>query len=95
MERGWQWVRLCAERLQERPCRQCGVVGTGELRRVGNAGELLEKAQEIRVTPVQGISGEEEASLIYQGVAHTTGGADQRLVVDLGGAGGVGDPLVN
>ncbi len=29
------------------------------------------------------ISGEEEARLIY-GVAHTTGGADQRLVVDIG-----------
>lgn len=27
-----------------------------------------------------------EARLIYQGVAHTTGGADQRLVVDIGGA---------
>lgn len=32
------------------------------------------------------ISGEEEARLIYRGVAHTTGGADQRLVVDIGGA---------
>ncbi|WP_438502716.1 Ppx/GppA phosphatase family protein, partial [Bacillus velezensis] len=31
-------------------------------------------------------SGEEAARLIYQGVAHTTGGADQRLVVDIGGA---------
>lgn len=37
-------------------------------------------------TPVQVISGEEEARLIYRGVAHTTGGADQRLVVDIGGA---------
>lgn len=35
---------------------------------------------------MQVISGEEEARLIYQGVAHTTGGADQRLVVDIGGA---------
>lgn len=32
------------------------------------------------------ISGEEEARLIYCGVAHTTGGADQRPVVDIGGA---------
>lgn len=31
------------------------------------------------------ISGEEEARLIYQGVAHTTGGSAQRLVVDIGG----------
>ncbi|MGM1198307.1 guanosine-5'-triphosphate,3'-diphosphate diphosphatase, partial [Klebsiella pneumoniae] len=49
-------------------------------------GEFLAKAQEILGTPVQVISGEEEARLIYQGVAHTTGGADQRLVVDIGGA---------
>ena len=35
---------------------------------------------------VQVISGEEEARLIYQGVAHTTGGDDRRLVVDIGGA---------
>ena len=51
-----------------------------------NAGEFLEKAQEILGCAVQVISGEEEARLIYQGVAHTTGGADQRLVVDIGGA---------
>ncbi len=35
---------------------------------------------------MQVISGEEEARLIYQGVAHTTGGEDRRLVVDIGGA---------
>ena len=35
---------------------------------------------------MQVISGEEEARLIYQGVAHTTGGDDRRLVVDIGGA---------
>lgn len=35
---------------------------------------------------MQVISGEEEARLIYRGVAHTTGGADQRPVVDIGGA---------
>ncbi len=34
---------------------------------------------------MQVISGEEEARLIYHGVAHTTGGPDRRLVVDIGG----------
>ncbi len=86
MERGWQCLRLFAERLQDIPPAQIRVVATATLRLAVNAGEFLAKAQEILGCPVQVISGEEEARLIYQGVAHTTGGADQRLVVDIGGA---------
>ncbi|MBU5639841.1 guanosine-5'-triphosphate,3'-diphosphate diphosphatase [Citrobacter sp. S46_ASV_140] len=86
MERGWQCLRLFAERLQDIPQPQIRVVATATLRIAVNADEFISKAQEILGCPVQVISGEEEARLIYQGVAHTTGGADQRLVVDIGGA---------
>ncbi|HCL5072781.1 TPA: guanosine-5'-triphosphate,3'-diphosphate diphosphatase [Salmonella enterica] len=86
MERGWQCLRLFAERLQDIPQPQIRVVATATLRLAVNAGEFIAKAQTILGCPVQVISGEEEARLIYQGVAHTTGGADQRLVVDIGGA---------
>ncbi|MBJ8821574.1 guanosine-5'-triphosphate,3'-diphosphate diphosphatase [Citrobacter braakii] len=86
MERGWQCLRLFAERLQDIPQSQIRVVATATLRIAVNADEFIAKAQEILCCPVQVISGEEEARLIYQGVAHTTGGADQRLVVDIGGA---------
>jgi len=86
MERGWQCLRLFAERLQDIPQGQIRVVATATLRLAVNADEFLAKAQEILSCPVQVIRGEEEARLIYQGVAHTTGGADQRLVVDIGGA---------
>lgn len=86
MERGWQCLRLFAERLQDIPQQQIRVVATATLRIAVNADEFIAKAQEILGCPVQVISGEEEARLIYQGVAHTTGGADQRLVVDIGGA---------
>lgn len=86
MERGWQCLRLFAERLQDIPQSQIRVVATATLRLAVNADEFLAKAQEILSCPVQVIRGEEEARLIYQGVAHTTGGADQRLVVDIGGA---------
>ncbi|VFS68463.1 Guanosine-5'-triphosphate,3'-diphosphate pyrophosphatase [Kluyvera cryocrescens] len=51
-----------------------------------NADVFIAKAQQILGCPVQVIRGEEEARLIYQGVAHTTGGDDRRLVVDIGGA---------
>jgi exopolyphosphatase/guanosine-5'-triphosphate,3'-diphosphate pyrophosphatase len=86
MERGWQCLRLFAERLQDIPQAQIRVVATATLRLAINADAFLAKAQEILGCPVQVISGEEEARLIYQGVAHTTGGDDRRLVVDIGGA---------
>ncbi|ROR88945.1 exopolyphosphatase/guanosine-5'-triphosphate,3'-diphosphate pyrophosphatase [Raoultella ornithinolytica] len=86
MERGWQCLRLFAERLQDIPPAQIRVVATATLRLAVNADEFLAKARDILGCPVQVISGEEEARLIYQGVAHTTGGEDQRLVVDIGGA---------
>lgn len=86
MERGWQCLRLFAERLQDIPSAHIRVVATATLRLSTNASEFLEQAQAILGCPVQVIRGEEEARLIYQGVAHTTGGPDQRLVVDIGGA---------
>lgn len=86
MERGWQCLRLFAERLQDIPHSQITVVATATLRLAVNAVDFIAKAQEILGCPVQVISGEEEARLIYQGVAHTTGGDDRRLVVDIGGA---------
>lgn len=86
MERGWQCLHLFAERLQDIPHTQIRVVATATLRLAVNADVFIAKAQAILGCPVQVISGEEEARLIYQGVAHTTGGADRRLVVDIGGA---------
>lgn len=58
----------------------------GNLAPASNADEFLRTATEILGCPIQVISGEEEARLIYHGVAHTTGGPEQRLVVDIGGA---------
>ncbi len=85
MERGWQCLRLFSEHLQDIPRAQIRVVATATLRLAKNANIFIEKASEILGNPVKVIQGEEEARLIYQGVAHTTGGPDQRLVVDIGG----------
>lgn len=85
MQRGWQCLRLFSERLQDIPREQIRVVATATLRLASNADEFLQAAEHILGCPVQVISGEEEARLIYHGVAHTTGGPDQRLVVDIGG----------
>ncbi len=85
MARGWQCLRLFAEQLQDIPASQIRVVATATLRLATNAQQFLSVASEILGCSVEVISGEEEAQLIYQGVAHTTGGSDQRLVVDIGG----------
>jgi len=85
MQRGWQCLALFSERLQDIPPQQVRVVATATLRLATNADEFLERARQILGLPIQVISGEEEARLIYQGVAHTTGGPEQRLVVDIGG----------
>jgi len=85
MERGWQCLCLFSEQLQDIPPDQIRVVATATLRIAANADRFLVKAQQILNCPINVISGEEEARLIYQGVAHTTGGSDKRLVVDIGG----------
>ncbi|CFR25063.1 exopolyphosphatase [Yersinia frederiksenii] len=85
MERGWQCLKLFSERLQDIPRDQIRVVATATLRLASNAEEFLQTATEILGCPIQVISGEEEARLIYHGVAHTTGGPEKRLVVDIGG----------
>lgn len=61
-------------------------VATNTLRRARNRGVFLARAQEALGVPVEVISGQEEARLIYLGVAHAL--ADdrgRRLVVDIGG----------
>lgn len=85
MARGLQCLRLFSEQLQDIPADQIRVVATATLRLATNADDFLVQAEAILGRPVNVISGEEEARLIYQGVAHTTGGSDQRLVVDIGG----------
>lgn len=85
MARGWQCLKLFSEQLQDIPAHQICVVATATLRLAANAGTFLHQAQQILGCAINVISGEEEACLIYQGVAHTTGGSDKRLVVDIGG----------
>lgn len=86
MERGWQALRLFAELLRPLPAERVRVVATAALRIANNASVFLQQAEAIIGHSIQLISGQEEARLIYQGVAHTTGGPEQRLVIDIGGA---------
>ncbi|MEZ4462995.1 MAG: Ppx/GppA phosphatase family protein [bacterium] len=61
-------------------------VGTNTLRRASNSDVVLALAEAALGHPIETISGQEEARLIYLGVTHgQDDGGQRRLVVDIGG----------
>lgn len=80
----------CLERFGQRikgiPSENVRAVGTNTLRNAKNSREFLLKAKEALGHSIQIIAGQEEARLIYLGVAHGLPMSDeQRLVMDIGG----------
>ena len=74
------------ERLRGMPAGTVRAVGTNTLRQARNAGKFLAAAEQALGHPIEIISGQEEARLIYQGVARNLPDDDrQRLVFDIGG----------
>ncbi len=74
------------ERVRGMPRGSVRAVGTSALRVARNSTAFLEKASDVLGHPIEIVSGQEEARLIYLGVAHDLAeGADRRLVVDIGG----------
>lgn len=86
MLRGWNCLSLFAERLQDIHPENIRVVGTATMRLAKNINVFLEKAEKILQHKIEIISGEEEAKIIFQGVAHTSASNGNSLVVDIGGA---------
>jgi len=95
--RGLACLARFAQRLRPLPVERILVMGTFALRHADNAADFIQDAQAILGVPVQIISGEYEAQLIYAAVAHQVGrGVGPRLAIDIGGgstefAVGVGD----
>ena len=74
------------QRLRHIPPPQLRIVGTNTLRQARNSAEFLQRAEEVLGHDVEIISGQEEARLIYLGVAHSVADTPgRRLVVDIGG----------
>jgi len=85
MERGLSCLALFAERLQGfNPDNVC-IVGTHSLREATNADEFLQRAAQVIPYPIEIISGNEEARLIFMGVEHTQPERGRKLVIDIGG----------
>lgn len=85
MERALECLAMFAERLQGLDESNVRIAATHTLRRAKNAHLFIERAKEVMPFPIEIIPGEEEARLIYLGVAHTQVESNSKLVVDIGG----------
>lgn len=85
MERGLDCLEMFAERLQGFDLEDVRIAATHTLRRAANAHLFIEKAKQVIPFPIEVIAGQEEARLIYLGVAHTQPEWKRKLVVDIGG----------
>lgn len=79
-------LRRFGERLREVPPAHIRAVGTYTLRQAHGRGHFLQRAGAVLGHPVEVISGQEEARLIYRGVNFAQGpAAGRRLIIDVGG----------
>ncbi|KGK20020.1 exopolyphosphatase [Vibrio navarrensis] len=85
MERGLECLSMFAERLQGFDADNVRIAATHTLRQAKNAHVFLQRARQVLPFPIEIIPGEEEARLIYLGVAHTQIEATSKLVIDIGG----------
>ncbi len=74
------------QRIKDLPAQNVAAVGTNTLRKAKNARSFLRRAEQALGFPINIVAGQEEARLVYQGVAHTLAQTeDKRLVIDIGG----------
>lgn len=86
MERGWACLARFGERLRGFEPGHVRAVATQTLREARNRDEFLDRANELLGFPIEVITGEEEAALIYRGVISQLPASDEkRLVIDIGG----------
>jgi exopolyphosphatase/guanosine-5'-triphosphate,3'-diphosphate pyrophosphatase len=85
-QRGLECLARFAQRLSPLDRERIWVKGTYALREADNAAEFVAAAESLLQVPVEIITGELEAHLIYGAVAHQFGrDISPRLVIDIGG----------
>lgn len=87
IRRGVACLAMFAERLKDFPVSHIKVVGTYTLRVAKNRYQFLLEAAKVFPYPIEIISGQEEARLIYIGAINTESVAksDVKFVIDVGG----------
>ena len=85
-ERAIACLQRFGERIKDLPPTSVRIVGTNTLRVAKNSQVFLRRARLALGHPIDIVAGEEEARLIYLGVAHALAFDDsRRLVMDIGG----------
>jgi len=84
-ERALACLERIGQRLRSLPSVRVRAVGTNTLRRAKNSGEFRVKSQAALGHPIEIVSGQEEARLIYLGVAQDQFSTATRLLADIGG----------
>ena len=86
MHRGIDALYRLGDVLRAYPLEAVRAVATNTMRVATNAGDFLSAAEKALGYPVEVISGEEEARLIYMGIASQLANPGElRLVIDIGG----------
>ncbi len=87
IEKGIHCLSLFAERLKGFPVKHVRVIATHTLRVAKNKHQFIQAAKQVFPYPIEIISGQEEARLIYLGMitAESTKESDVKFVIDIGG----------
>lgn len=83
--RGISVLESMKETLQGVPRSSIRIVATHTLRRARNAKAFIRAARKVFPYPIEIISGNEEARLIFIGIGSTSAYAETRLIFDIGG----------
>ena len=94
MMRGWNYLEQLGQHIKNYKVYKTRAIATQTLRQAKNSNEFIQKGQELLGCPIEIISGEQEARLIYTGVSalldtklvrHNMTSPEKRLVIDIGG----------
>lgn len=86
IQRAVSVLQRFGERLHDFPTSRVRAVATNTFRVANNIDELLPRAEKALGFPIEVIPGQEEARLVFSGVAHELPPSDDlRLVIDIGG----------
>ncbi|XOV79938.1 MAG: hypothetical protein ACFHVJ_03035 [Aestuariibacter sp.] len=85
IQRGLDCLKEFARHLQQIPLQNRQVVATATLRLATNSPDFVAQGEAILGTPIQVISGEQEADYIYRGATQHLN-TQRHLILDIGGA---------
>lgn len=78
-------IKEIAPHIEKIPVQQRRVFGTGALRQAKNSADFIHAAAQILNTPIEVISGEQEAELVFLGSCYDQQLSSPTLIIDIGG----------